>query len=137
MLLRFLAQWNLVRGYLLSLPTGQSVAQAMGVPVLSETELRQNNSEAVNAALEEGGFLQRTPLWYYVLKEVEVRANGNSLGEWGSRLVCETIIGLLVNDRNSCLNQRGGWNPSEGVTLDNGDPIVTIRDFLTLARVAF
>ena len=137
LLLRFLAQRNLVRGYLLSLPTGQSVAQAMGVPVLSETELRQNNSDAVNAALEQGGFLQRTPLWYYVLKEAEVRANGNSLGELGSRLVCETIIGLLVNDRNSYLNQRGGWDPSEGVTLDNGDPIVTIRDFLTFARVAF
>ena len=61
LLLRFLAQRNLVRGYLLSLPTGQSVAQAMGVPVLSETELRQNNSDAVNAALEQGRFLQRTP----------------------------------------------------------------------------
>jgi hypothetical protein len=126
-----------VRGYLLSLPTGQSMAQAMGVPVLSETELRQNNSDAVNAALEQGGFLQRTPLWYYVLKEAEVRANGNSLGDLGSRLVCETIIGLLVNDRNSYLNQRGGWDPSEGVKLDNGDPIVTIRDFLTFAGVAF
>jgi hypothetical protein len=137
LLLRFLAQRNLVRGYLLSLPTGQSVAQAMGVPVLSETELRQNNSDAVNAALEQGGFLQRTPLWYYVLKEAEVRANGNSLGELGSRLVCETIIGLLVNDRNSYLNQRGGRDPSEGVKLDNGDPIVTIRDFLTFAGVAF
>ena len=137
LLLRFLAQRNLVRGYLLSLPTGQSVAQAMGVPVLSETELRQNNSDAVNAALEQGRFLQRTPLWYYVLKEAEVRANGNSLGELGSRLVCETIIGLLVNDRNSYLNQRGGWDPSEGVKLDNGDPIVTIRDFLTFAGVAF
>jgi hypothetical protein len=137
LLLRFLAQRNLVRGYLLSLPTGQSVAQAMGVPVLSETELRQNNSDAVNAALEQGGFLQRTPLWYYVLKEAEVRANGNSLGELGSRLVCETIIGLLVNDRNSYLNQRDGWDPSEGIKLDNGDPIVTIRDFLTFAGVAF
>ncbi len=136
-LLRFLAQRNLVRGYLLSIPTGQSVAQAMGVPPLTEAELRQNNSDALNTALEQGGFLQRTPLWYYVLKEAEVRTNGNSLGELGSRLVCETIIGLLVNDRGSFLNQRGGWDPSEGVKLDNGDPIVTIRDFLKFARVAF
>jgi heme peroxidase len=135
-LLRFLARRNLLRGYLLSLPTGQSVAQTMGVPPLTEAELRQNNSDALNAALEQGGFLQRTPLWYYVLKEAEVRANGNSLGELGSRLVCETIIGLLVNDRGSFLNQRGGWDPSEGVRLDNGDPIVTIRDFLKFARVA-
>jgi hypothetical protein len=136
-LLRFLARRNLLRGYHLSIPTGQSVAQAMDVPPLTEAELRQNNSDALNTALEQGGFLQRTPLWYYVLKEAEVRANGNSLGELGSRLVCETIIGLLVNDRSSFLNQRGGWDPSEGVRLDNGDPIVTIRDFLKFARVAF
>lgn len=66
-----------------------------------------------------------------------MRANDNSLGELGSRLVCETIIGLLVNDRGSFLSQRGGWDPSEGVRLDNGDPIVTIGDFLKFARVAF
>ena len=72
-----------------------------------------------------------------MLKEAEVRANGNSLGELGSRLICETIIGLLANDRSSFLNEKGGWDPSEGVRLDNGDPIVTIRDFLKFARVAF
>lgn len=136
-LLRFLARRNLLRGYLLSIPTGQGVARAMGVPPLTVDELRQNNSNELNTALENGGFLQRTPLWYYVLKEAEVRTNGNSLGELGSRLVCETIIGLLVNDRSSFLNQRGGWDPSEGVRLDNGDPIVTINDFLKFARVAF
>ena len=136
LLLRFLAQRNLLRGYLLSIPTGQSVANAMGVAPLTESELRQNNADALNAALERGGFLQRTPLWYYVLKEAEVRANGNSLGELGSRIVCETIIGLLVNDRSSYLNQRGGWDPSEGAKFDNGDLIVTIRDFLKFARVA-
>jgi hypothetical protein len=135
-LLRFLAQRNLVRGYLLSIPTGQGVANAMGVAPLTESELRQNNSDGLNAVLEQGGFLQRTPLWYYMLKEAEVRANGNSLGELGSRIVCETIIGLLVNDRGSYLRQRGGWDPSEGVRLDNGDLIVTIRDFLKFARVA-
>jgi hypothetical protein len=135
-LLRFLAQRNLLRGYLLSIPTGQSVAQIMDVAPLTESELRQNNSEAVNLALEQGGFLQHTPLWYYVLKEAEVRANGNSLGELGSRIVCETILGLLINDRNSYLNAHGGWDPSRGVKFDDGDLIVTIRDFLRFARVA-
>jgi len=132
-LLRHLARRNLLRGYLLSLPTGQAAAVEMGVPTLSETELRQGNADAVNAALEQGGFLQHTPLWYYLLKEAEVRANGNALGELGSRIVCETIVGLLRNDPNAYLSQRGGWDPSEGVTLDNGDPIVTIRDFLAFA----
>lgn len=136
MLLRFLAQRNLLRGYLLSIPTGQSVAQAMDVAPLSEAELRLNNSAEVNAALEQGGFLEKTPLWYYLLKEAEVRTNGNSLGELGSRIVCETILGLLINDRNSYLNAPGGWNPSQGAKFDDGELIVTIRDFLKFARVA-
>jgi hypothetical protein len=48
-----------------------------------------------------------------VLKEAEVRANGNSLGELGSRIVCETIIGQLFNDPESYLKQVGGWDPSK------------------------
>jgi Animal haem peroxidase len=135
-LLRSLAQRNLLRGYLLSIPTGQAMADEMKVAKLSEAELRQGNSDAVNAALEGGGFLQNTPLWFYVLKEAEVRANGNSLGELGSRIVVETQIGLLRNDANSYLNAKGGWNPSKGVRLPNGDPITTIRDFFAFADLA-
>jgi hypothetical protein len=135
-LLRSLAQRNLLRGYLLSIPTGQAMADEMKVPKLSEAELRQGNTDAVNAALEAGGFLQNTPLWFYILKEAEVRANGNSLGELGSRIVVETQIGLLRNDPHSYLNAKGGWNPSKGVKLANGDPIVTIRDFFAFAGLA-
>jgi hypothetical protein len=134
-LIKHLAQRNLVRGYLLHMPTGQAVAQAMGVTPLSEAELRKDNSTAMNAALDQGGFIEKTPLWYYLLKEAEVRANGNTLGEVGSRIVCETIIGLLRFDRDSYLHQRG-WDPTDGVLLDNGDPIVTIRDFFKFAGVA-
>ena len=134
-LIKHLAQRNLVRGYLLHMPTGQAVAEAMGVAPLSEAELRKDNSAAMNAALDQGGFIEKTPLWYYLLKEAEVRANGNTLGEVGSRIVCETIIGLLLFDRDSYLHQRG-WDPADGVLLDNGDPIVTIRDFFKFAGVA-
>ena len=136
LLLRSLAQRNLLRGYLLSIPTGQAVANEMGVPALSEAELRQGNTPEVNAALEAGGFLQHTPLWFYVLKEAEVRANGNSLGELGSRIVVETQIGLLRNDPRSYLNVDGGWDPSKGAKLAGGDPIVTIRDFFAFANLA-
>ena len=134
-LLRHLGQRNLIRGYLLSIPTGQAVAAELGVVPLSEAELQQGNAPEVNAALVQGGFLDHTPLWYYVLKEAEVRANGNSLGEVGSRIVCETIIGVLRNDPESYLNEPTGWDPSDGVTLPNGDPITTIRDFLSFTGV--
>ncbi len=134
-LLRHLANRNLLRGYLLSIPTGQAVAAELGVVPLSAAELQQGNSAEVNAALAQGGFLDHTPLWYYVLKEAEVRANGNSLGEVGSRIVCETLIGVLRNDPDSYLNVPTGWDPSEGVTLPNGDPITTIRDLLSFTGI--
>jgi hypothetical protein len=127
-ILKRLAVRNLLRGYQLAIPTGQAVADALGVAPLTEEELRRNNSDAVNAALADGGFLQTTPLWFYVLKEAEARANGNSLGEVGSRIVAETLIGQLRADPGSYLNQDGGWSPEQGVPLDDGEPIVTIKD---------
>jgi hypothetical protein len=127
-ILKRLAVRNLLRGYQLALPTGQAVADALGVAPLTEEELRRNNSDAVNTALADGGFLETTPLWFYVLKEAEARANGNSLGEVGSRIVVETLIGQLRADPGSYLNQDGGWSPEQGVPLDDGEPIVTIKD---------
>ena len=104
----------------------------MGVPPLTEEELKRGNTPELDAALEEGGFLEQTPLWYYVLKEAEVRADGNTLGELGSRIVCETLIGLLKHDRNSFFHE-WGRSPAAAVRLANGDPVVTIRDFLEFA----
>jgi hypothetical protein len=132
-LLRSLSQRNLLRGYLLSIPTGQAVAAKMGVAPLTDAEIKQGNTPEVNAALDGGGFVTNTPLWYYILKEAEVRANGNSLGELGSRIVAETQIGIMRNDKKSYLNVPGGWDPSDGVKLANGDPITTIRDFFDFA----
>ena len=100
---------------------------------LTGEELQRGNSEAVNAALTEGGFLEATPLWFYILKEAEVRANGNSQGEVGSRIVVETLIGQLREDPESYLNRDGGWSPEQGVLLPDDEPIVTIKDLFRFA----
>jgi hypothetical protein len=134
-ILKSLAIRNLLRGYELSIPTGQAVAAKLGIKPLSQDELKQGNTQAVNDALAAGGFLDKTPLWFYVLKEAEVRANGNSLGELGSRIVVETILGQLLNDRGSFLNAPSGWSPHSGVRLANGEPIVTIKDLFKVAGV--
>jgi len=83
--------------------------------------------------LSQGGFFDRTPLWFYLLKEAEVRANGNSLGEVGSRIVAETIIGQLRHDPDSYLNH--SWTLGDGVRLPNGAPIATIRNFIQFAGI--
>jgi hypothetical protein len=133
-MLKELAIRNLLRGYRLALPTGQAVAAALGVPVLTRADLETNSTDEIKAALEQGEFFDRTPLWFYVLKEAEVRASGNSLGEVGSRIVAATIIGQIRKDRGSYLNQTS-WGPAQGVRLPDGRPVRSIADFLRFAGV--
>jgi Animal haem peroxidase len=133
-LLKNLARRNLLRGYVLSIPTGQAVADAMGVAQLSRSELAARGS-AVDAALDAGGFFEKTPLWYYVLREAEVRAGGKTLGELGSRIVCQTIISQVRHDPTSYLRQEQPWTPDKGVKLQDGSTVTSISDFLRFAGV--
>ena len=41
---------------------------------------------------------KKTPLWYYILKEAQVRRNGEALGPVGSRIVAEVFVGLVHGD---------------------------------------
>ena len=146
-IMEHLAKRNLLRGYLFSLPTGQCVAEAMGETKLTSQQLSGAGAD-LNALLERAGFLERTPLWYYLLKEAELtkdldaepakQACGNKLGPIGSRIVAETIIGLIRSDSSSYLNQASGFDPASGdaIKFGNGRPITTITDLLRFAGVA-
>jgi len=104
-----LTQRNLLRGYLLSLPTGQSVAHAMGIHPMTPDEVLKNfkdtNNDNQRSDIESFGFDTKTPLWFYILQEAQVHSNGKRLGAVGSTLVTETILGLLQNDPNSYLSK--------------------------------
>jgi hypothetical protein len=90
-----LAVRNLLRGYLVRLPTGQAVAQALGEAPLSKQEVEAAAaSDAQAAVLEDAGFLRRTPLWYYLLAEARARTGGQRLGPVGSTILAETLVGL-------------------------------------------
>jgi hypothetical protein len=143
-LLKHLARRNLRRGYQLALPTGQAMAQLLGVPVLPPEKMKENNSPAVNEAMEAGGFFDRTPLWFYILKEAEVSGGGGErLGPLGSRVVAETVIGVLMTDPESYLSHDPRWDPSKPtpraggpLTLPDGRTITTIQHLLRFAGVA-
>ncbi len=64
------------------------------------------------AALRDGGFQERTPLWYYVLAEAAARADGRHLGPVGSTIVAEVLIGLVRRSDDSILRGRRRWKPS-------------------------
>ena len=86
-----LPQRNLLRHLTWSLPSGQSVAARDG----GRAARRRPTSTNSRARL---GLERDTPLWYYVLKEAEVIADGLHLGPVGGRIVAEVIIGLLQTD---------------------------------------
>jgi Animal haem peroxidase len=108
-LLAILAKRNLRRGAALGLPSGQGMATQFGVPALTAAQLTQGLPPNEVAVLTAAGsqLLNRTPLWYYVLREAAVLHAGNQLGPVGGRIVAETIVRMLKRDGGSFLNAAG------------------------------
>jgi len=125
-LMRMLAIRNLLRGYLMSLPTGQSVVERLGIKPLSNAELLINTSASEQDALRSSQLSTRTPLWYYILKEAAVREQGKKLGETGSAIVAETLVALIKRSKHSIL-QEPNWQPD--LTDDTGR--FTMTEMLT------
>jgi hypothetical protein len=133
-----LAVRNLLRGYLLRMPTGQALAAAMNITPLTPGELEDVASEVTPAAggesqldvLTISGFTQRTPLWYYILAEAASKGKGKHLGPLGSTLVAEVLIGLIFKSENSILRNKI-WEPT--LPIKHGK--FTIDDFLRFAGV--
>jgi hypothetical protein len=101
---------TLFRGAALGLRDGQTIASALGESVLHESELtlkRDGEETAVGNVLLDEKLAGEAPLWYYILKESEVRHNGNRIGPTGSRIIAETIHGALLSDSNSIFNHSG------------------------------
>jgi hypothetical protein len=118
-----LPQRTLLRHITWSIPSGQNVAREMGVTAISGNDL---------ADLRDFGLQNRTPLWYYVLKEAETVEGGLQLGPVGGRIVAEVILGLLQRDPASYFRVDPAWRPTLP-SRDSGD--FTMVDFLTFAGV--
>ncbi len=109
-LAKMLSARNLLRGYMFRMPTGQAVASLMGFDALTGTQLKNAVGPEQAQALEDGGFLDRTPLWFYVLAEA-AHHGGQKLGPVGSTIVAEVLIGLVRCSQDSIL-RAPGWTPS-------------------------
>ncbi len=112
-LMAMLATRNLLRGYLMSLPCGQAVARDIGTTVLSSQELQQGASDIELDALQSASFTERTPLWFYILKESSIREGGQRLGDVGSTIVAETLAALVRRSEHSILTDPQ-WQPQLG-----------------------
>ena len=135
-----LAKRNLLRGYLLNMPSAQAMIQAVNesglgpkIKALTPEELTSGSSTDLNRFLESTDFIEETPLWFYILKESEVQEDGNRLGGLGSWIVGHTIVGLIRESKDSYLNQ--GWNPKDS-QIEELKSLNNIMDFLIYAKVA-
>ncbi len=129
-----LARRNLLRGLRMGLPSGQSVARAMGLTPLRDADIRIGKAtwaDAVHANVNQpitaygASFRGNAPLWTYILAEAQhawlqqARGLGEAaanaipvrLGPVGGRIVAEVFVGLLLGDSHSFLAQDPGWQP--------------------------
>jgi hypothetical protein len=103
---------TLWRGARMGLPSGQEVAKALDIKKpLTEDEIKKNARPEIEEMLIKYSFHQDTPLWYYVLKEAEMRGNGVRLGSVGSRIVADVVIEALAADPNSYVSLDSKWKP--------------------------
>jgi len=134
-----LAVRNLLRGYLLRMPTGQAVAKAIKIKPLTAKQLEAVASKVISPpgkesqvdVLRSSGFSKRTPLWYYILAEAAFHAKGRHLGPVGSTLIAEVLIGLVEKSENSILRTQF-WAPTLPSTKKG---TFTLADLLRFADV--
>jgi len=82
--------------------------------------------------LEDSGFDERTPLWYYILAEAALLRDGRRLGPLGSTIVAEVLIGLVRRSPESILAPGSTWKPNLP-GKESGK--FTLADLLRYARV--
>ena len=138
---RNLAVRNLLRSYMLRIPTGQAVARAMasqGISPMTDEQIKSvamdipNQLEVLEDIREktEIDLCNNTPLWFYILAEAAFYNFGYHLGSVGSTIVAEVLIGVLRNSTYSILADPQ-WRPTLGDTPGKFD----IEDLLKLAGV--
>ena len=119
-----------------SAPTQPAPAPHMAAPLGAERRARHGRPAARHRRPARTGrlgvgFERSTPLWYYVLKEAEVVADGLHLGPVGGRIVAEVFVGLLESDPASYLAAPARWQP----TLPTRSGEFRMTDFLAFAGV--
>lgn len=120
---------NLERGQSMSLPSGQSVARAMGLLVIPDDKLRVGKATAADTSNNPlltsvaADFADNAPLWHYILAEAQQEfVNDDTpirLGPVGGRIVGEVFAGLLFGDSHSYLQQHPGWRPIDSFTRNS------------------
>lgn len=142
-----LPQRNLERGWRLGLPSGQSVARAMGVKPMEDKDIligkgvdKQDPSDPPVISIDQVAdvFKHNCPLWTYILAEAmhhqekvaipvkeKLTITTPRLGPVGGRIVTEVFLGLMFGDNHSLLSMEPDWQPKTTP--------YTLKDFVAYA----
>ncbi|HEV2806159.1 MAG TPA: peroxidase family protein [Chthoniobacterales bacterium] len=98
---------TLLRGARAKLPSGQEAAEALAAEgkiaandCLTSSQLTADRCNASGSVLRSARLERNTPLFYYILKEAELKGDGLTLGPLGSHVVSEAIQNALEADPN-------------------------------------
>jgi hypothetical protein len=135
---RSLAVRNLVRGWRMRLPAGQSIALAMGVVPLRDEEIligsaSDDADDLPSIARDFPKFAGNCPLWTYALAEAahgfrtkpeyetlrtsagDKKLGTPKLGDVGGTIVAETFAGIMLDDKHSFWNLDPRWRPHDAL----------------------
>ena len=110
-----LAFRNLLRAKFYDMPSGEAVAEAMGIP----------EEQIIRDPL----FPEGTPLWFYILREAEMTPNkdgllGAELGPVGGRIVAEVFVDVLRQDSGYATVEKPNLPDVSGGDFRIGDLLV-------------
>src|SRR6202011_397329 len=129
----------LLRGSRIGLPSGREACRAADVQFLADAQIGFDDDG--NKFLRDRGLNEKTPLWYYLLREAEVVGirrfcGGECLGPLGSRIVAEVLLGVMNADPKHYLNVEPNWKPLTVGFGGSSEPrrIDGLRKFVAFAK---
>lgn len=127
---RSLAFRNLLRGYVLGLPSGQDIAKALKdkgyhIPARGPDMSKLDGWECMDNRWQKK-LEKHTPLFLYLMAEAGQHGKGERLGPVASAILLEVFITMLKECDESILTDTHGWQP---------DPCITQDGNLTLADI--
>lgn len=117
-----LAFRNMSRAVFYDMPSGQSVAASLKLPVITPESLNLGP-----------GFETGTPLWYYILAESEQKENGERVGPTGSTIIAAGFAAAAVN---GVASTPGRVRLIQLGELAGQDHRMTVSDLFVFAGVA-
>lgn len=127
---RSLAFRNLLRGYVLGLPSGQQTAKELkkkGYPIDPEQDLLFCDIPGWSCIESEirNKLEKHTPLFFYLMREAGVKENGQRLGPVGSAILLE-VFGAMLLHCDTFLKEPD-WRPASCIA---GEDCFTLADLV-------